>query len=63
MNRCFADTYYFLALLNPHDEANEKAVEFNASSRRPRITILSKRVSTRFCDRRRDYHARGLISA
>lgn len=38
MNRCFADTYYFLALLNPHDEAHERAVEFNASSRRPLVT-------------------------
>lgn len=28
MNRVFADTFYFLALLNKHDEAHAKAVEF-----------------------------------
>ncbi len=28
MTRVFADTFYYLALLNPIDEAHEKAVEF-----------------------------------
>ena len=28
MSRCFADTYYFLALINPKDAAHERAVQF-----------------------------------
>jgi predicted nucleic acid-binding protein len=30
MSKVFADTFYFLALLNKHDEAHEKAVKFSA---------------------------------
>jgi predicted nucleic acid-binding protein len=29
MNRVFADTYYFFALLNRNDEAHDRAVEFS----------------------------------
>jgi hypothetical protein len=38
MNAYFADTYFFIALLNPHDEAHRRAVEFNASLRRRLVT-------------------------
>lgn len=38
MNRCFADTFYFLALLNARDEAHEKAVQYSVLSRRPFVT-------------------------
>jgi uncharacterized protein len=31
MSKVFADTFYFLALLNKHDQAHAKAVEFSAS--------------------------------
>jgi predicted nucleic acid-binding protein len=31
MSKLFADTFYFIALLNKHDEAHEKAVEQAAS--------------------------------
>lgn len=34
MNKLFADTFYFLALLNKHDEAHVKAVEFAAKVER-----------------------------
>ncbi len=30
MNTVFADTFYLLALLNKHDEAHEKALEYSA---------------------------------
>lgn len=30
MSRVFADTFYFLALLNKHDEAHERAVKYAA---------------------------------
>ncbi len=35
MSKVFADTFYFLALLNKHDEAHEKAVAYS-----PRIEKL-----------------------
>jgi len=38
MTPCFADTFYFLAMLNPRDEAHTKAAALNASLRRPLIT-------------------------
>lgn len=31
MNRVFADTFYFLAILNPKDQAHAKAVHFSES--------------------------------
>jgi len=31
MRRVFADTYYFLALVNPHDRAHGKATAFSAA--------------------------------
>ena len=30
MSRVFADTFYFLALLNKHDEAHAKALQYSA---------------------------------
>jgi len=30
MNKVFADTFYFLALLNKNDEAHDKALEYSA---------------------------------
>ena len=38
MSPCFADTYYFLALLNARDEAHQAAVALAASLRRPIVT-------------------------
>ena len=38
MKACFADTYYFLALLNARDEAHEQAVALAGSLRRPILT-------------------------
>jgi uncharacterized protein len=31
MRQVFADTFYYLALLNPHDDAHDAAVEFTAA--------------------------------
>ena len=38
MTPCFADAYYFLALLNPRDEAHDAAVAVNRHLRRPLVT-------------------------
>jgi|ERR1043166_38420 predicted nucleic acid-binding protein len=38
MTACFADAYYFFALLNPRDEAHPAAKLFSAASRRPIVT-------------------------
>ena len=38
MKACFADTYYFLALLNARDEAHGRAVALAGSLRRPLVT-------------------------
>ncbi len=38
MNGFFADTFYFFALLNSHDEAHRKALEFSESHDSPLIT-------------------------
>ena len=38
MSPCFADAYYFFALLSPRDEAHSQAVAFNATLRRPLVT-------------------------
>jgi predicted nucleic acid-binding protein len=38
MTACFADTYYFLALLNARDDAHSKALEVARTLRRPLIT-------------------------
>ena len=34
----FADTFFFLAVLNPRDAAHRRAVEVSRSLRRPRMT-------------------------
>ena len=34
----FADTFFFLAVLNPRDAAHRRAVEMSRSLRRPRMT-------------------------
>jgi hypothetical protein len=33
MNTVFADTYYFIALLNPKDSAHARASDFSRTSR------------------------------
>jgi predicted nucleic acid-binding protein len=38
MNAVFADTFYFLALLNQRDTAHGKAVEFASAGERPIVT-------------------------
>ena len=38
MTPCFADAFYFLAMLNPHDEAHAFAVALASSLRRPMVT-------------------------
>jgi len=38
MTAVFADTFYFLALLNEKDDQHEKAVALSASIRRPVVT-------------------------
>jgi hypothetical protein len=32
MNRVFADSYFFFAILNPHDAAHAKATDFARQS-------------------------------
>lgn len=38
MSACFADTYYFLAFLNPRDTDHHRVRTFNATFRRPLVT-------------------------
>ena len=38
MSAVFADTYFFLAILNPSDPAHHRAAEMSRRLRRPRIT-------------------------
>jgi uncharacterized protein len=38
MNRVFADSFYFFALLNPKDSAHRKALEFSQHNRGPIVT-------------------------
>lgn len=38
MTPCFADTFYFLAMLNPQDEDHARVKAFNATLRRPLVT-------------------------
>jgi len=38
MTACFADTFYFIALLNPQDQAHGKAVALSGGIRRPVVT-------------------------
>src|SRR5437660_600335 len=38
MNAVFADTFFFLAILNPLDPAHQQASEMSRNLRRPRIT-------------------------
>jgi len=38
MRPLFADTFYFLALLNPHDSAHAKAVVLSQTRREPLLT-------------------------
>jgi hypothetical protein len=38
MTACFADTYYFFAILNPRDDAHVAATEYNAVLNRPLVT-------------------------
>lgn len=38
MNRVFADSHFFFAILNPHDAAHQKAVDFGRQCRVPLAT-------------------------
>ncbi|MCH7871705.1 MAG: type II toxin-antitoxin system VapC family toxin [Planctomycetes bacterium] len=38
MTRYFADSFYYLALLNPRDEAHRRAAEFTREIERPVVT-------------------------
>jgi uncharacterized protein len=38
MSRIFADSFYFFAILNPHDPAHSKAVDFSRQNRGPLAT-------------------------
>jgi uncharacterized protein len=38
MTPCFADTFYFIALLNPQDQSHQQALSFANNSRRPIVT-------------------------
>jgi uncharacterized protein len=38
MTACFADTHYFLALLNPADKAHGAAIRFTSENRRSVVT-------------------------
>jgi len=38
MTGCFADSFYFLAMLNPEDEAHDQATALTASLWRPLVT-------------------------
>jgi uncharacterized protein len=38
MNRVFADSYFFFAILNPHDAAYSKAIEASRKHRGPLVT-------------------------
>lgn len=40
MNACFADTYFYLALLNPDDEGHERARALNRTETRPMVTTM-----------------------
>ena len=40
MTPCFADTFYFLALVNPKDEAHKLATAEAYTSRRPLVTTI-----------------------
>ena len=38
MNRVFADSYFFFAIVNPHDAAHARAMEFARRHRGPLVT-------------------------
>ena len=38
MSPCFADTFYYLALANPHDESHDRAKAFTRTLRRRIVT-------------------------
>lgn len=38
MNRVFADSFYFFAVLNPKDDAHRKALEFATRHEEPVVT-------------------------
>ena len=38
MNRVFADSFYFFAVLNPKDDADQKALEFAMRHEEPIVT-------------------------
>ena len=38
MSACFADTFYFLAMLNARDAAHQRVSQYNATSNRPLVT-------------------------
>jgi uncharacterized protein len=60
MISCFADTFYFLAMLNPNDEAHSRALAIAATSRRPLLT--TKWVLTEVADALASSSNRGVFS-
>ena len=38
MNRIFADSYFFFAILSPHDAAHARAIDFGRRNRGPLLT-------------------------
>jgi len=57
---CFADTFYFLAVLNPNDEAHSRAMAITAASRRAMVT--TKWVLTEVADALAASSNRGVFS-
>ena len=46
MTRVFADSFYFLAILNPKDDAHQKALEFATRHEEPIVTTGYNRCSS-----------------
>ena len=52
MNRVFADTWFYLAILNPNDPNHQRAVALSRTERRQRVTQHGNRdVFARFFER------------
>jgi uncharacterized protein len=59
MSRLFADTFYFLALLNKHDEAHTKAVDY---AHRVERMVTTEWVLTELADGLSSSRSRGMFS-
>jgi hypothetical protein len=60
MSRVFADTYYFIALVNPNDRAHRRAVKFSEKER-PRL-LTTVWIMTELADGLARTQNRGLFS-